>query len=181
MNLIENFKQRTEIFDGKIIHVYRDEVILPNGKQGFREVAEHNGGVMVAPITDDDSLIFVKQFRYPFNRVLLEFPAGKLEKGEDSLSAGIRELKEEVGAAAKNVISIGEIYPTVAYCSEVIYLYIATGLEFGEQHLDEDEFVEIVKIPLEKAVEMVMKNEIKDSKTVAGILKINYLKTQGKI
>lgn len=179
MNLIEKLLARKEIFKGKIIHVHHDEIELPNGKKGLREVVDHPGGVMVAPLDEAGNLIFVSQFRYPFGEVLLELPAGKLEKGESPKEAGLRELSEEAGCTAETVVSLGEIYPTVAYCSEIIYLFAATGLSYGETHLDEDEFVETSRIPLETAVEMVMDNRIRDAKTVAGILKIDYMKKNG--
>lgn len=176
MNMKEKTLSVDKIFDGRIIKVHNDIVELPNGAKANREVVDHPGGVMIAPMTDDDELIFVRQFRYPHKRVVLELPAGKLEYGENPLEAGIRELSEEVGATAEKIVPLGKIIPTPAYCGEVIYMYCASSLKFGEQHLDEDEFLEIEKIPLDKAVEMVMNNEISDAKTVAGVLKIKYLK-----
>ena len=113
--------------------------------------------------------------------IVTELPAGKLEKGEDPFEAGKRELKEETGAVAKKYISLGKLYPTPGYCGEIIHMYLATELEFGEQSPDEDEFLEVYKISLEKAVEMVMNGELPDSKTQTMILKINQLKNEGKI
>ena len=109
------------------------------------------------------------------SRELLELPAGKLEKGEDPFLAGKRELKEETGATARSYISLGNLYPSPGYCGEIIHMYLAKGLTFGEQHLDKDEFLEVVKIPLQKAFEMVMNNQITDSKTQVGIVKAYYL------
>ncbi len=169
------------IYDGKIIRVHVDDIELPDGNKAIREVVEHSGGVSVAALTENDELFFVRQYRYPFSRVLLELPAGKLEKGEDPLQAGIRELEEECGVKADKVISLGTVYPTVAYCSEIIYLYAATGLHHTSQHLDEDEFLSVEKIPLSKAVEMVMAGEISDAKTVALVLKTAKLKEEGKL
>lgn len=179
MNFEEKTIRREEIFAGKVINVHRDIIELPNGKEGFREVADHPGGVMVAPLKDNGNLVFVRQFRYPFHKVILELPAGKLEKGENPREAGIRELQEEVGATATSVVPIGQIYPTPAYSSEIIYLFCATGLTFGEQSPDEDEFLEMLEIPLEKAFEMVINNEISDAKTVAGVLKIHKMRQDG--
>lgn len=179
MNFEEKTLQEAEIFKGKIIHVHHDLVQLPNGKEGHREVVEHPGGVMMAPLLANGNLIFVRQYRYPFHQVLLELPAGKLEKGEDPREAGLRELAEEVGATAKTVVSLGKIYPTPGYCSEVIYLYLATDLTLGQQNPDEDEFLELVQYPLEQAVEMVMNGTLSDAKTVAGVLKIHQLKVSG--
>ncbi len=159
------------IYDGKILKLTRDTALLENGETAYREVVHHSGGVCVLPLDNENNVLFVKQFRYPFATVLLEIPAGKREAGEDPLECGIRELKEEVGATADEVISLGKLYPTVAYDTEIIYMYLARGLKFGERHLDEDEFVDVVKIPLSEAYEMVMRDEIPDSKTQIAILK----------
>lgn len=181
MELFEKTLHETEIFNGRIIRVHLDDVELPNGNLASREIVEHPGGVCVAALSDRDTLQFVRQFRYPYHRVLLELPAGKLEQGEEPLQAGLRELEEECGLLAEKVISLGCVYPTVAYCSEIIYLYLATGLTKTSQHFDEDEFLETEEIALQDAVRMVMDNEITDSKTVAAVLKIARLKEEGKL
>lgn len=168
-------------FQGKIVNLRVDDALLPNGATAKREIVEHNGGVCVAPLDNDYNLYFVKQFRYPYMEVVTELPAGKLEKDEDPFEAGKRELKEETGAVANRYISLGRLYPTPGYCGEIIYMYLATELTFGEQNPDEDEFLEVYKISLEKAVEMVMNGELPDSKTQTMILKINQLKSEGKI
>lgn len=168
-------------FKGRIVNMRVDDALLPNGATAKREVVEHNGGVCVAPLDSDYNLYFVKQFRYPYMEVVTELPAGKLEKGEDPLEAGKRELREETGAVANKYISLGKLYPTPGYCGEIIYMYLATDLELGDQSPDEDEFLEVYKIPLKKAVEMVMNGELPDSKTQTMILKINQLKSEGKI
>ena len=160
-----------EIFNGVAIHLFKDEILLPNGHTGIREVIRHPGAVCVLPLTDDGDVIFVNQFRYALNKVTLEVPAGKLEKGEDPKEAALRELSEETGLTAKNIVHIGDLYTTPALIDEVIHMYIATDLTQGEQHLDYDEFVNTLKIPLSKAVDMVMNGEIKDSKTQTVILK----------
>ena len=159
------------IYDGKILRLTRDAALLENGETAFREVVHHSGGVCVLPLDDDGNVLFVKQFRYPFASVLLEIPAGKREPGEDPLQCGIRELSEEVGARASEIIPLGKLYPTVAYNTEVIYMYLARGLSFHDQHLDADEFVDVTRIPLKEAYEMVMRDEIPDSKTQIAILK----------
>ena len=171
MELEEKKLSSEEIFDGVAIHLFRDEILLPNGNKGVREVIRHPGAVCVIPVTDDGDVIFVNQFRYAFNKVTLEVPAGKLEKGEDPLEAAMRELSEETGIEANRIIPMGALYTTPALMDEIIYMYIATELTQGEQHLDEDEFVNAVKIPLSKAVDMVMSGEIRDSKTQTMILK----------
>jgi ADP-ribose pyrophosphatase len=168
-------------FKGKIVNLRVDDALLPNGTTAKREIVEHNGGVCVAPLDDEYNLYFVKQFRYPYMEIVTELPAGKLEKGEDPFEAGKRELKEETGATAQKYVDLGKLYPTPGYCGEIIHMYLATELEFGEQNPDEDEFLEVYKIPLAKAVEMVMNGEIRDSKTQTMILKIHIMKQEGKI
>lgn len=181
MELFEKTLQETTLFDGRIIRVHLDEVELPNGNHAMREIVEHPGGVCVAALSDRGTLRFVRQFRYPYHKVLLELPAGKLEKGEEPLEAGLRELEEECGLRADKVVSLGCVYPTVAYCSEIIHLFLATGLHETQQHFDEDEFLEVEEISLDDAVRLVMNNEITDSKTVAAVLKIARLKEEGKL
>jgi ADP-ribose pyrophosphatase len=168
-------------FQGRIVNLRVDDALLPNGSTAKREIVEHNGGVCVAPLDSEYNLYFVKQFRYPYMEVVTELPAGKLEKGEDPFEAGKRELKEETGATAKNYVDLGKLYPTPGYCGEIIHMYLATDLEFGEQSPDEDEFLEVYKISLEKAVEMVMNGELRDSKTQTMVLKIYVMKQEGKI
>ncbi len=171
MDLIEKKLLSEEIFNGVAIHLYRDEILLPNGNKGVREVIRHPGAVCVLPITEEGNVIFVNQFRYALNKVTLEVPAGKLEPNEDPLKAGLRELSEETGLSAEKVDYLGALYTTPALIDEVIHMYIARGLTKGEQHLDDDEFVNTLEIPFEKAIEMVMNNEIKDSKTQTILLK----------
>ena len=181
MDLYEKTQNQKYIFNGRIINLRVDEAILPNGNECIREVVEHPGGVSVAALTDDNEVLFVKQYRYPMSEVVLELPAGKLEKGEDPFEAGKRELEEETGAVASKYYDLGKTYPTPAYCEEVIYLYAATGLSFTKQNLDDDEFLNVEKIPLDEAVEMVMDNRIYDLKTQTAILKLKILVDQGKI
>lgn len=171
MKLEETKISSQEIFNGVAIHLFKDEILLPNGHTGIREIIRHPGAVCVLPLTDDGDVIFVNQFRYALNKVTLEVPAGKLEKGEDPKEAALRELSEETGLTAKNIVHIGDLYTTPALIDEVIHMYIATDLTQGEQHLDYDEFVNTLKIPLSKAVDMVMAGEIKDSKTQTIIFK----------
>lgn len=175
MELFEKTIEQKHVYKGKIINVRADDAELPNGKPCIREVVEHSGGVTVAALTDDDELIFVRQFRYPYGEVVLELPAGKIEKDEDPLEAMKRELQEEAGATAAKYIDLGEYYPSPGYCAEVIHLYGAKGLTFSEQNLDDDEFLSVEKIPLNNAVEMVLNNRIADGKTQTAVLKMALL------
>lgn len=182
MNLEEKQLNAEYLYKGRIINLRRDEALLPNGKSATREVVEHPGGVCVAALTDDNEVLFVRQYRYPYSEVVLEIPAGKRDgANEDPLECGKRELKEETGATAENFFSLGTLYPTPGYCGEIIWMYGATGITFGDTNPDEDEFVEVEKIPLEKAVEMILSGEIKDAKTQAAILKLKILKDKNEI
>ena len=182
MNLTEKQLTKEYIFKGKVINLRRDTALLPNNATAIREVVEHNGGVCVAALTKDNEVLFVKQFRYPYMEEILEIPAGKRDSlNEDPLECGKRELKEETGATSKRFIPLGELYPTPGYCGEIIWMFAATELDFGDQNPDEDEFLEVTKIPLEKAVEMILNGEIKDAKTQTAILKLKLLKDNGEI
>ncbi|MEG1757253.1 MAG: NUDIX hydrolase [Oscillospiraceae bacterium] len=165
MKLHEETVDSQVIYDGRIIKVRKDAVKLCNGKITSREVVEHPGGVCIAAIDDEKNIYVVDQFRYPMGAVVTELPAGKLEWGEDPDSAAVRELCEETGCTAKTMRKMGVTYPSPGYCGEVLHLYVATGLMHGQQSLDEDEFLTCRKFPLSQAVEMVMSNEIKDSKS----------------
>ena len=168
MHLEEKTIASEQRFDGRIVKLYVDKAEL------------ENGGVCVLPLTEDNEILFVRQFRYPHGSVLMEIPAGKLEYGESHHECGLRELKEETGCTCDSYTYLGSLYPTPAYDSEVIHMYLARGLHSGEQRLDEGEFLEIEKIPLEKAVEMIMNNEIQDAKTQIAILKTKLLLDSGK-
>ena len=179
MKLFEKTLQSETKFEGRIITVKLDDVELENGTQAKREIVCHNGGVCVAALTAQDEILLVRQFRYPYKEVLLELPAGKLEKGEDPFEAAKREQLEETGTAAEQYVSLGNLYPTPGYCGEIIRMWACRVTENREQHLDDDEFLEVERIPLKKAVEMVLSNEIPDSKTQVGILKAAVLVEKG--
>lgn len=177
MNLDEKTVKSETVYEGRVISLIKDTVTLPNGDTATREVVTHRGGVGVIAEDENGNILFVKQFRYPYKEVVLEIPAGKRDSlDEDPLECGKRELKEETGATAKNFYSLGSLYPTPGYCGEIIWIFAAKELEFGNQHLDNDEFLNVEKIPLEKAVEMVLEDKIKDSKTQIAILKYNEFK-----
>ena len=167
-----------QIFDGVVVKLYRDEVELEDGTRTVREFIRHPGGVCVAALDDDENLYMVEQFRYPFSTALTEVPAGKLEFGEDPEQCGRRELKEEVGATSDSFEYLGCLYPTVAYDTEVIHMFLARGLHFGKQHLDEGEFLDVKKLPLKEAYRMVMNNELPDAKTQMAVLK-TYIRLHG--
>ena len=175
MNLEEKQLSFDYKFKGRIINLRVDEALLPNGATATRDVVEHNGGICVVPITENGEVLMVEQYRYPYGEVILEIPAGKRDGNEEPLEGGKRELREETGAVAENYTFLGELYPTPGYCGEVIYMYLATGLSFGETDPDDDEFLNVKKIPLEKAVDMIMKGEIKDAKTQTAILKVERM------
>lgn len=173
--LLEKTISQSYAFEGRILKTRVDQAQLPNGNLVSREVIEHPGGVAIAALTEKRELLFVQQFRYPYGKVVLELPAGKLEKGEDPLEAGKRELKEETGAVGKDYRFLGEVYPSPGFCDEILYLYACQVDTLGENNPDEDEFLEVERIPLKKAVEMVLSNEIPDAKTQICILKTALL------
>ena len=175
LDLFERTDNVQGIFNGKVITVHHDDVTLCNGAQVKRECVDHPGGVAVIGLTDDNEVLLVRQFRYPYKEVIYEIPAGKLEKGEEPFEAGKREFKEECGAVADEYFSLGELYPTPGYTNEIIRLYGATKLHFEEQKLDDDEFLQVCSMKLETLVEKIMSGEIKDAKTVAAALKLNEL------
>ena len=176
-HLEEKQIEREEIFEGHIVHLVRDRVLLPDGREATREVCIHGGAVAVLPLLPSGEVLVERQFRYAHGRVLLEIPAGKLEKGEgaDPLSAAKRELREETGAVAKKYTDLGVLIPTPAVLNEKIHLYMAEDITFVDQSLDEDEFLNVEMVPFEKLVEDVMAGTITDAKTVATTLKVKVL------
>ena len=165
-----------KIFSGRVFDITKEEVALENGQKTFREVAWHKGGACIAAFDSEDNIYFVRQFRYPFKEELLEIPAGKLEEGEDPKSCALRELEEETGLIAKDAELLSVIYATPAYCSEKAYIYIANGVKQGKQKLDPGEFLDVVKIPFKKALQMVLDDKIADSKTQIAVLKSALLR-----
>lgn len=175
-DLTEKTVRSNEIYRGRVIDVYCDDIVLPDGNPSTREYIRHVGAACVVPVTDDGEVVIVKQYRYPFHSVLTEIPAGKLDgKSEDPLEAACRELKEETGATAREMIYMGDYYPTCAYSDEVIRMYLARGLDFGETRFDDDEFIEYETVPLERFVEDIMNGRIRDGKTQTAVLKAYYL------
>ena len=175
-NLEEKFVSREEIFDGKVLKVVKDKVLLPNGEEAYREMCLHLGAVAIIPLLPDGRVLMERQYRYAHGRIFFEIPAGKLDyAGEDPLEAAKRELREETGAVAERITYLGRIDTTPALINERIHLYLAEGLTFGERELDEDEFLEVEAVPLTTLVDMVMRGEIMDSKTQIAVLKVWHI------
>ena len=171
-NLQEKTKVERDIFNGRILHVFNNTVILPNGSESTREIIRHIGAVCVIPVTDDGKVIIERQFRYPVDAVITEIPAGKLDSAdEDRLEAAKRELREETGYTADEWIDMGIYYPAAAYSDEKITMYLAKGLHKGQQELDEDEFLNVELVPLTQLVDEVMSGVITDGKTQVAVMK----------
>ena len=162
-----------KLYSGRVLSFYVDDVLCPNGNESFREYVTHPGGVCILPILDG-KIIMEKQFRYPFHDIILELPAGKLDKGEKPEVAAIRELEEETGYKAGSLKSLGCIYPSVGYTNEIIYLFAAENLVKTNTHFDFDEDLEIELMDKDEVLKLIDNNVIKDANTVAAILKYFY-------
>ena len=172
MELWEKTLTSELIFDGKVVHLYKDTVELPGGVTSLREYVRHLGAVCVIPITDDGEVILERQYRYAVDRILVEIPAGKLDyAGEDFREAALRELREETGAVPRELIDMGDYFGSPAIMGEQIRMFMARGLTFVENELDEDEFLDVFKLPLADAVDMVLRGEIPDGKSQCAILR----------
>ena len=175
-DLTETRLSRREIFSGKVLHVVEDTVRLPNGETATREICLHVGAVCVLPLLPDGQVLMERQFRYAHGRVFLEIPAGKLNfAGEDPLEAAKRELREETGAVAGKYTCLGGLDTSPALIDEKITMYLAEDLTFGERALDDDEFLEVERVPLDTLFDMVMRGEIRDAKTQIAVLKVREI------
>ena len=170
LDLTEKMLRREDKFQGKIVSVHVDEVLLPNGNTSFREVVDHVDGVTVLPLDHDNCVLTVTQYRYVFGKTLLELPAGKLDPGEDSETGALRELKEETGAVPGKFELLGRIIPAPGCYGETLHLYLARDLRMEEQHLDPDEFLNVERIPFDEMVRRCIEGEIEDAKTVTAVL-----------
>ncbi|HKI79459.1 MAG TPA: NUDIX hydrolase [Ignavibacteriaceae bacterium] len=173
-----NFKvTNSEVkFSGKVFDLKIDEILYDSGNKGIREVAVHPGGAVVVAVKNDGKIIMVKQFRYPFQKFLIELPAGKLDKDEDPMNCAVRELEEETGYAAGQIEKLGSIYTTPGFCTEELHIYLAKDLAAGEHNREEGEYeMEIFEFTLEEIEEKIKNGEIVDSKTICGIYKFKYL------
>ncbi|MDO4553083.1 MAG: NUDIX hydrolase [Bacillota bacterium] len=158
------------IYEGAILNLRRDRVLVKGDRESWREVVEHNGGVTLAAVTEEGKIVLVRQFRYAAGKAVLEAPAGKIEKGEDPLPAALRELKEETGYTAANIKRLCSFYSSIGYSTEIIHLYLATGLTPGTTDFDDNEAIDVVELALPEARAMVLRGEIEDAKTIAAIL-----------
>ena len=176
MDLTERKLSREDKFTGRIVAVHVDTVALPDGGTATREVVDHPGGVAVLALDGENNVLAVTQYRYPFGRVLLEIPAGKLDHpGEDPYEAGLRELREETGAVPGRYRSLGRILPSPGCYGETLYLFLAQDLKMEEQHLDEDEFLNVVAMPFDELARQVLDGTITDAQTVSTTLKVKVL------
>lgn len=170
------------IYDGAILRVEKWQVTCPNGHPAPREIVVHKGAAAVIPVYEDGTTLLVRQHRVSVDRVTLEIPAGKLDSwGEDPCDCAVRELKEETGLCAERFTLLTSLLTTPGFCTEKIAIYLAEGLTQGETDPDEDEFLGLVRMPLDEAVAMVMRGDIRDGKTVAGLLMAqNVLRSRGE-
>ena len=162
---------RETLYDGAILRLEKWQVTCPGGSTAQREIVVHKGAAAIVPVFEDGTTLLVRQHRVSVDRMTLEIPAGKLDSvGEDPLDCAVRELREETGLSAQRMTLLTSLLTTPGFCTEKIAIYLAQGLSQGETHPDEDEFLGLVRIPLDDAVAMVMRGELRDSKTICGLM-----------
>lgn len=169
-DLMEKTLSSKSIYEGKILNVRVDQVLLPNGKESAREVVEFSQAVTIAALKEDDQILLVSQYRYPVSEVLIELPAGKMDREEIPEECARRELQEETGYTAGSMQKICEFYTTPGFTNELMHVFLAQDLTPGTQNPDEDEFVKVDSVPFEEAIQMIFSGKIRDGKTIAGIL-----------
>lgn len=174
MTFEEKTLKSEKIYKGAIINLRRDKVTVQGGTS-YREIIEHNGGAVIAALTEDKKLVMVRQYRKPADKVMLEVPAGKIDPGEKPLEAAVRELKEETGYTAEKVEFLTQFYPSVGYSEEMLYLYLCTGLTPGETNFDENEAIDIEEVELDRLFKKAMSGEIDDAKTLIAILMVKAM------
>ncbi|SDV49993.1 NUDIX domain-containing protein [Chitinasiproducens palmae] len=175
-NLVETRIDGETLHDEGFLILKRDRVTLPDGKVTTREYLEHPGAVMILPVFDDGRVLVERQFRYPVHQVMIEYPAGKLDKGEDPLVCAKRELEEETGYRASDWRYLTRIHPVISYSTETLDLYLATGLTAGERRLDEGEFLDLEIVTLEQMLAWVHDGTISDVKTIISTMWLDRLK-----
>jgi ADP-ribose pyrophosphatase len=169
-HLIEERTASEEILKGRFLHAFRDTVRLPDGGSATREYVVHPGAVMIVPLLDDGRLVLERQFRYPVNRVMVEFPAGKIDPGEDVLTGAQRELFEETGIRAREWARAGMLHPVISYSTEFIDIWFARGLTRGARALDEGEFIEVIEATPQQLFDWCRDGQVTDGKTLAAAL-----------
>ena len=169
MELKEKKISSEEIYKGKIIDVYRDKVLCPNGKESYREYIKHCRASCIIAKLPNGKFLMEKQYRYPYDEIIYEFPAGKCDKDEDPVITAKRELEEETGYLANKIEYLGEIYPSCAYTDEIIYIYFATDLVKTHKHWDENERVEVFELTMDEILDLARKGILKDAKSVSGL------------
>lgn len=171
-------KNRDLIYKGKIIDFYKDTIQLPDGREVIWDYIDHKGAAAVVPVDDEGNIIMVRQYRNAIKKQTLEIPAGGLNPGEDPMVCAARELEEETGYTVKSIEPLTNIYTAIAYCNEIIYVYFAKVGEKKEQHLDDDEYIEVKKYSIGELEKMILDGTIQDTKTISSILayKLKYLK-----
>ena len=163
------------VFDGRIVGVRSDAVLLPNGRNATREVVEHRPSVVVVPIDADGNAILVRQYRYPAERVLLEAPAGVVEEPETPDDCAMRELQEEIGFSSRNLRAMGGFWMSPGYCTEFMYAYLAKDLVPSRLEADDDESIEVERVSISRVSRLIRLGEIQDAKTIAALLMAVYL------
>lgn len=178
MTFEEKTIESCRLYEGSIINLRKDKVTVQNGVS-YREIVEHNGGAVLAALTDSGRMVMVRQYRKPANRVMLEVPAGKIDPGENPNEAAVRELKEETGYTAGRVRPLTEFYPSVGYSEEKLYLYLCTDLHPGETCFDENEAIDVEEYSVDELLAMVMAGRIEDAKTIIAITMVHEILNSG--
>jgi len=161
--------QTVKVYNGRVIDLNLEKVSLPDGREVELEIIRHPGGACALPLHENGDVTLVRQFRHAVGGMVWEVPAGRIDDGEDPLTSAERELREETGLRAGNLEKLGEFVPTPGYCSEIVYLYLASDLTTCEQALEDDEYLEVVRLPFEEAMEKVNSGEIRDGKTIISL------------
>lgn len=169
--LVETTLHSKEVFKGKLLHIFKDQIKLPDETESSREWIRHPGACAIVPVFRDGSIMLIKQFRYPVKQIFFEVPAGKIDPGESPITTAIRETKEETGLQVGSIEYVGHFYPVIGYSDEIIHIYVAWDLIQHEQRSDEDEFVINMRIPFSEALSMIHNGEISDGKTVSTLTK----------